>query len=169
MPDTRSKSDKIWVVAALLLAALLGWVSLQTHRADGQTKVSFPRGQMEILRSDGSKVAFKIEIATSLEQQEYGLMNREAMPADSGMIFLWPQDQVISMWMKNTLIPLDMLFVLRDGHITKIAANAIPNDLTSIRSEVPVRAVIEIGGGEAARQNIKVGDTILYPAFNQPK
>jgi len=121
---------------------------------------------MEILRADGSKAAFDIEVATTPEQQEHGLMFRKKLAADAGMLFLWPEDQPVSMWMKNTLIPLDMLYVAHDGRITKITAKAVPMDLTVLPSDGPIRAVVEIGGGEAARQNIKTGDKVLFSVFS---
>lgn len=162
---SRSNSGLLWFVAMLLLGGLLAWLSYQSRHAMDHG-VKFTHGLLQIQRAaDNSVAAFKVEIALTPQQQEYGLMYRKSLAPDAGMLFMWGREQNISMWMKNTLIPLDMLFVRKDGQITKIAANAQPEDLTSIPSEGPVRAVIEIGGGEAARQNIKAGDRVIAPTF----
>ena len=162
------KSDLFWIFAAILMAALLGWSAFQTH-AIKQQGIVFPRDHMEIARADGTKAAFRIEVATTPDQQERGLMFRKRLSADAGMLFIWSEDQLVSMWMKNTEIPLDMLFIDHTGRIVKIAANAVPHDLTSLTSDVVVHGVLEIGGGESERQNIKVGDRILYPTFVEQK
>jgi uncharacterized protein len=153
----------LWIVAVVALAVLLaGWAY---HAQSGRNGVVFSQSKMEILRADGSKAPFAIEIAETHEQQERGLMFRKKLAPNAGMLFLWPEDQPVSMWMKNTFIPLDMLFVAHDGRIVKITANAAPLDLTTLSSDGAVRAVIEIGGGEAARQNLKTGDKVLFSAF----
>jgi uncharacterized membrane protein (UPF0127 family) len=164
--ETKSKSGMIWTVAAFILAALFVLVAVQTYREQA-SGMSFPESRLEIRRADGSKAAFRIEVAATPEQQEHGLMFRKQLAADAGMLFLWDEDQPISMWMKNTLIPLDMLFVAPDGRIARIAANAVPLDLTPISSNGNIRAVIEIGGGEAAKQRIREGDEVLYKAFTE--
>ncbi len=154
----------IWWAAAFLMASLLVFTVLHVPR-DKPDDMAFPQSRLEIQRVDGSKVTFNIEIATTPEQQEHGLMFRKHLAPDAGMIFVWPDDEPVSMWMKNTLIPLDMLFVTRDGKIVKVAANAVPEDLTPISANQPIRAVIEIGGNEAARQKIGEGDRVLFSAF----
>jgi uncharacterized protein len=160
------KPGMIWVVSAFFLGGLLAFMAVQGNHQPVQASV-FPRGHLEIVRADGTTAAFQVEVATTSEQQELGLMYRTKLAPDAGMFFLWPHDQMISMWMKNTEIPLDMLFVERDGRIAKIIANAVPEDLTPLSSDAPLRAVIEIGGGEAARQKIEVGDRVLSSAFSQ--
>jgi uncharacterized membrane protein (UPF0127 family) len=163
-PTQKPKSNIIWIISATFLAALLVFVGVQTYRQQA-TGMLFPKSHVEILRADGTNAAFKMEIATTPEQQEHGLMFRKHLKPDAGMLFLWPHAQHVSMWMKDTLIPLDMLFLADDGKIIKIAANAVPEDLTPLSSDTDARAVIEIGGGEAAKQNIKVDDKVLYAAF----
>ena len=166
METKQRKSDMIWTVSALVLAGLLAFMAFQNHREQGRG-AGFPQSHLEIIRADGSKAQFNIEVAITPEQQELGLMYRTSLAPDAGMLFLWPHDQIISMWMKNTEIPLDMVFVEHSGRIAKITANAIPNDLTPLTSEVPLRAVIEIGGGEAAKQHIEVGDKVVFPVFSE--
>jgi uncharacterized protein len=158
-------TNLLWISVALAACLTLILVALQTQSGRTGDKIAFPHSHMEILRADGSKAEFDIELATTHEQQERGLMFRKELAANAGMLFLWPEDQPVSMWMKNTLIPLDMLFVAHDGKITKITAHAVPLDLTTLPSDDPIRAVIEIAGGEAAHQNIKTGDKVLFSAF----
>lgn len=165
MSLSKQSSDKVWTIAAVFLALLLGWMIGQAYVLHAQG-VLYQHSHLQIARANGTKATFRIEIATTQKEQEHGLMFRQRLAPDAGMIFVWAEDQPISMWMKDTLIPLDMLFVAKDGRIVKIVTNAKPNDLTPISSEVPVRAVIEIGGGEAVRQNIKAEDKVLYPAFS---
>jgi uncharacterized membrane protein (UPF0127 family) len=108
---------------------------------------------------------FTVEIADNDLTRERGLMFRTALAADRGMLFDFLEPQETSFWMKNTLIPLDMLFVRADGVITNIKADAKPGDLTPIPSDGPIRAVIEIAGGGAARLGIKPGDHVKHPIF----
>jgi hypothetical protein len=153
-----------------VLAALILGLALRTFSPSfapvAETPV-FPHATLAIRRADGTQVSLDIEIAVTRAQAEYGLMFRRFLPENAGMLFLWDKDQAISMWMKNTIIPLDMLFVAGNGTIVKIA-HAIPFDLTPISSGQWVRGVIEINGGAAARQGIEVGDKVLYPAFSSP-
>lgn len=125
-----------------------------------------PAHQLSIHSADGKRVAvFNVEFAFSPKQQEQGLMNRTSMPLDSGMLFVFPQEAERAFWMKSTLIPLDMLFIKKDGTIHHIHENAIPNDLTSISSRGPVIAVLELNGGACRTFKIKTGDRIVHPFF----
>jgi hypothetical protein len=92
-------------------------------------------------------------------------MHRESMPADHGMVFDFKQDQPVAMWMRNTRIPLDMLFIDRDGRVVNIHARAVPFDETSIHSDGPVRGVLELNGGTAARLGLKAGDVVRHAIF----
>ena len=119
------------------------------------------------LRWNGGSVRFAVEVADDFEERSRGLMFREHLPTFSGMIFFFETEVQASFWMKNTLIPLDMLFVDRRGVVQKIHANAIPGDLTSIESGGPVVSVLEINGGLAAQLNIPVGAELRHPSFDQ--
>lgn len=109
---------------------------------------------------------FEVEVADTVEKSIKGLMFRSHLPENAGMIFISPQDQVWAMWMKNTFIPLDILFFDRTGKIIKIFENAKPFDLTVLSSDEPVAGALEINGGICARYGIKPGDYILY-SFNE--
>lgn len=113
-------------------------------------------------RSDLKKISVKVEVAKSMAQQKIGLMNRTSLAQNTGMIFTYDTPQKVRFWMKDTLLPLDMLFVLPDGTIYKIVSGAKPNDETPIPSEVAVMAVLELAAGEVKRMGIKVGDTLNF-------
>ena len=93
-------------------------------------------------------------------------MFRTSLAPDAGMLFIYPQPTVATMWMKNTLIPLDMLFVDIRGRIVNIRQRAVPQSLDVISAAAPVRAVIELNGGTAARLGIEPGDKVLHPVFS---
>lgn len=117
--------------------------------------------QLRILRGDEEIARIAIEIATSPEQKIKGLMFRESLSAQQGMLFLYAPPQNARMWMKNTLIPLDMLFIDADNRIVHIHANAKPHDLTPIGAGRPVAAVLELNGSEAGKLGIRVGDVAI--------
>jgi uncharacterized membrane protein (UPF0127 family) len=114
------------------------------------------------------KAEFDVEIASQPIDLHVGLMFRKEMAKDRGMLFEFgdePKEE--SFWMKDTLIPLDMIFVAADGHIVNIHPNARPGDITPIPSLEPVTAVLEINGGMAEGLGIKVGDKVLHPYFKK--
>jgi hypothetical protein len=96
---------------------------------------------------------------------EQGLMFRQELAPDSGMLFDFKQPTLATMWMRNTLIPLDMLFVDTTGRIVNIHERAVPQSDAIISAAAPVRAVIELNGGTAARLGIKAGDRVIFPIF----
>lgn len=117
---------------------------------------------LTIMTTTGHRL-ITVEVASNAQEQAFGLMFRRSLAADAGMIFLFPDDQEITMWMKNTYIPLDMFFVTHDGTISRIEENTEPLSERVISSGAPARAVIEMKGGSAAQLGIKPGDKIEYP------
>ena len=113
-----------------------------------------------VVKADGSKVRFAAELADTPEELATGLMNRDSLDADKGMLFDFGSERPVKMWMKNTLIPLDMLFIDKKGKIVYIAENTEPLSLDFIEAEVPVRYVLEIGGGESKANGIAAGDKL---------
>ncbi len=111
----------------------------------------------------GQVRTFQIEIADTPEAREKGLMFRESMPLDQGMLFVFDREAPVAFWMKNTLIPLDMLFIRADGTIINIYPMARPHDETPIPARAPVRYVLEINGGVAAMLGIRAGDKVTLP------
>jgi uncharacterized membrane protein (UPF0127 family) len=111
----------------------------------------------------GTTRRFIVEVAASPAEQERGLMYRQSLASDRGMIFPFAKPVDATFWMKDTLIPLDLIFVRADGTIANIAANARPMDLSIIPSDGPVTAVLEIAGGRAAELGIRAGDHVRWP------
>jgi uncharacterized membrane protein (UPF0127 family) len=120
--------------------------------------------QVELtIESRGKRHAFIVEVARTAEEQTIGLMNRPSLAPDRGMIFPHDPPRPASFWMKNTLIPLDMIFVRPDGTIGSIAANTVPLSLEPVPSGEPVSAVLEIAGGRSAELGISAGDKVSWP------
>ncbi|WP_243450834.1 DUF192 domain-containing protein [Sphingosinicella sp. CPCC 101087] len=116
------------------------------------------------IRSGGRVHPFTVEVARTSDEQARGLMFREALGPDEGMIFPFQPPRPASFWMRNTLIPLDILFVRQDGTIARIAANAAPMSEDSITSGgEPVAAVLELRGGRAGELGIREGDRVSWP------
>ncbi|HVY12920.1 MAG TPA: DUF192 domain-containing protein, partial [Alphaproteobacteria bacterium] len=113
-----------------------------------------------LVAQNGARHVFNVEVAKTPSQLQQGLMYRNHMAADRGMLFLFPAEEVARMWMHNTHMPLDMLFIDRDGKIASITANARPFDDTPISSHVPVHAALEINGGMAQTLGIGVGGEV---------
>lgn len=116
------------------------------------------------INTENGPVTYQVETAATKEEMSRGLMNRQQLAADSGMIFDLQGQQQIAMWMKDTLIPLDMLFVNQNGKIIWIFENAVPMSTTLIKPQVnePMSAVIELNGGDVAKNQIKIGDTVKH-------
>lgn len=114
------------------------------------------------VRSDGRRHNFVVEVARTPEEQAQGLMHRQAMEPNRGMLFPYDPPQPASFWMKNTSIPLDIIFIRPDGTIGRIARNTEPMSLDPIPSLEPVSAVLEIAGGRAAELGIEPGDTVSW-------
>ena len=109
---------------------------------------------------------FNVDVMRSQADLEKGLMFRKSIPADYGMLFDFQREQTIMMWMKNTYIPLDMLFMDKTGKVVGIIANAQPMSEKILTIPVPTDAVLELQGGAAARIGVKVGDTVRDPIFS---
>lgn len=119
------------------------------------------------LRGDFGQARFGVELADDNQERARGLMFRETMPLSAGMLFVYDRPQRASFWMKNTYIPLDMIFLNRQGVVTRIHENAKPRDLTPIDGGDGVFAVLEINGGLSKRIGFAVGDQMRHPAFGK--
>ncbi len=118
------------------------------------------------LREGDSRFRFAVEVADTDGERAQGLMNRESLPRFGGMLFVYDQPQPVAFWMKNTLIPLDMLFFDQAGVLTHVHENAVPGDLAPIPSKGDVLFVLEINGGAARQLGIEPGAELRHPAID---
>ena len=150
------------LAAAVLFAGAV--VSITACAAPGNAQRALPTAAITIATQKGP-VKLTVELAETWRQQQAGLMWRKTMAPDAGMLFLFGGSQVRAMWMKNTLIPLDMLFIDEMGKIVRIEERTVPHSERAIASGGPVSAVLELNAGTASRLMIKPGDRVRHPAF----
>ena len=143
------------VLAFLILAVLMA------GRAGAAEETT-----VEIATKSGVRV-FAIELAVTDEERAKGLMYRKELPDGRGMLFDFQREQAVSMWMKNTFIPLDMIFIARDGRIVRIAENTEVQSERIISSGAPVIAVLEVIAGTARKYGIAPGDRVAHPIFKR--
>ena len=110
---------------------------------------------------------FNVEVASTPQERERGLMLRTSLPAESGMLFLYETPQPIAMWMKNTIIPLDMIFIDAWGKVNRIESNAEPFSLDPIPSDGDVIGILEVNAGAAEKIGLKTGDKVIYPGLGE--
>ncbi|MCA1653871.1 MAG: DUF192 domain-containing protein [Sphingomicrobium sp.] len=151
---------------SLGVAVALSLAACQSAASTGAPLAAAPSGLAQVpltIAGHGASHRFTVEVAASPAEQEKGLMFRESLAPDRGMIFPLARVDVATFWMKNTLIPLDMVFIRADGTIARVAANAVPMTLDVVSSEEPVSAVLELAGGRAAELGIRPGDRVRWP------
>ena len=138
------------------------------HNAPVETATADPRAQTGLrevpltIRSKNGVHRFTVEVAATEQQQETGMMFRTSVAGDRGMIFPYDPPQEVAFWMKNTLIPLDIVYIRADGTIARIV-HAQAMDLTPLPSGEPIAVVLEIAGGRAKQLGIKEGDRVSWP------
>jgi uncharacterized membrane protein (UPF0127 family) len=120
-----------------------------------------------VLKTETGDHSFDIEVMSTVQERERGLMFRRSLPPQSGMLFLYDRPEPASMWMKNTFIPLDMVFIAPGGTVHRIAKNAEPFSTKSIPSEGAIIAVLELNAGAADRIRLKRGDRVIYPGLGE--
>lgn len=150
--------------AAAATAMVLATVTAGCARAEGQAAA---RETLTIETQSGAH-RFAVEIADDPQERERGLMFRKSMGRDEGMLFEWPASEPRAFWMRNTLIPLDILFLDETGQIVSIARDAVPLDETPLPSYAPAKGVLEINGGMAAKLGVRPGDRVVHPFFKSP-
>ena len=141
-------------------------LALLPFSAMAQQQSAAPFESLTIV-SDGKRHAFQVEVMRTPEQRARGLMHRQFMPADRGMLFDFERTAPVAMWMQNTFIPLDMLFIRADGTIARIAERTEPLSTRTIPSGEPVLSVLEINGGVSRQLGIKPGDRVEHPLFRK--
>lgn len=165
---TVSRSWSSWGRAALLAVAAAFATGASCAR-DGAPEAAANAGEEVLtIESSGEAHRFKLELARTDEERGQGLMFRTELADDAGMLFdFGPAPKPVSMWMKNTLIPLDIAFIAEGGRIARIAAMTTPQSLTSIPSGEDVVAVLEVRGGRFAELGVKEGDIVRHAWFER--
>jgi uncharacterized protein len=120
-----------------------------------------------VLETASGRHNFTIEVATTEAERELGLMYRRSLPKDGGMLFLYAKPRALAMWMKNTLIPLDMVFIDALGRVHRIESHTEPFSTTPIPSDGEVQAILELNAGTAEEIGLKAGDKVMYPGLGQ--
>jgi len=160
-------------VSAAVLLLLLPLVMPSTgHGADASSAMplsTFPREPIAVETRSARRYVFEAWRAETPAQREQGLMFVKSMGDDEAMIFVYEPAQYVAMWMKNTLLPLDMLFVDERGCVVTVKQHAQPGSLATIDSKAPVALVVELNGGTVAGRDIRVGDRVVRPAANWPE
>ena len=158
------KLSRVWTVLCgmVLLASIAVF-----QPVTAQPQPTLPQSDLVIQTTKGPQ-RFRVELADNDQSRARGMMFRTSMAPDTGMLFDFKQEQMASFWMRNTLLPLDMLFIKADGTILNIHQRAIPHDETGINSDGPVRAVLEVNGGTASRLGIRAGDKVEHAIFGTP-
>jgi uncharacterized membrane protein (UPF0127 family) len=151
-----------------LLLTLIAFAPLAARAQDTNItgpQPELPKEKLVIITRDGVRHDFNVEMAMTPQQQTVGLMFRPTVPADGGMLFDWVTPHSSQMWMRNTISPLDMVFINADGTIRSIAENTVPESLAVVDSRGPVRATLELAAGTTAKLNILVGDKVEQRIF----
>jgi uncharacterized membrane protein (UPF0127 family) len=149
----------------LLVASLVTTGALAQGDEPKGPQPELPKEKLVIVTHDGKQYPFNIEMATTDKQQQTGEMFRTSIPDDGGMLFDWGKPKPTEMWMKNTLVPLDMVFINQDGTIQSIAEDTVPRSLAVIDAGGPVRAALELSAGTTAKLGINVGDSVKQRIF----
>ena len=145
----------------LILCAFLALLPASLRAEEALTKI-----EPLTIATDGDATMFTVEIADTDESRERGLMFRQRLPEDRGMLFDFGDPRPVAMWMKNTYIPLDMLFIRADGTIAYIAENTVPKSLDTIGITEPVKAVLELAAGTTKKKDIHSGNVVYHRIFN---
>ncbi|MFT8951784.1 MAG: DUF192 domain-containing protein [Gluconobacter sp.] len=159
------------LIACSVLAAIgvfASGMTVSAHAAEEpirQAQPVLPTAPLTITTQDGVKHAFTVELAKTYREQEVGEMFRKELPKNKGMLFLWPQPQVSDMWMRNTLVSLDIVFIDSTNHVHAIAEKAVPLSEAILSSDGVVANTLELAGGVTEELGIRVGDTVSSPAL----
>jgi len=157
-------------MAMILRRAVLALAALVPFPIRAQPGVDRPQPRMPteplvIVTRDGRRLDFTVEMAVAPEHQMIGLMFRPEVKPDEGMLFDWGIPRESTMWMRNTITSLDMVFIAADGRIHRIAERTVPLSLATVSSNGPVRATLELAAGVTERMDIRAGDRVLQRIF----
>lgn len=153
------------MLAARLLALLIAAAAFASNPASAQRADQAVDGGIAVVETSSGSHSFTVELAESQAQRARGLMHRREMAPDHGMLFDFGADDEVTMWMQNTYISLDMVFLTKDGRVHRIERNTTPLSTKTISSKGPVRSVLELNAGTADRIGLKRGDTVRHTMF----
>ncbi|WP_395667048.1 DUF192 domain-containing protein [Methylocella sp.] len=148
--------------AVLFCCVMAAFVGLAPRAQEARAEEARAALEPLAIVTASGRHAFEVEVMRTEAGRERGLMFRRAMPQNHGMLFDFDSDGVVNMWMKNTLIPLDMIFIGPTGKVVALIENAEPLSQRVLSSRVPAHAVLEINGGVAARIGVKIGDAVVH-------
>ena len=165
--DRMSMSKRLQKLSAVALSLLwLGLMPLMAQTSNDGSRGAHRQETVTIVTASGDRT-FLVELANTPGERERGLMFRKRLAEDHGMLFDFEHDEDVHMWMKNTLIPLDMIFIKADGRIRRIEENTEPGSLRPISSGGPVRAVLELNAGTSKKYGIVPGDRVIHRIFSR--
>lgn len=167
MSNSRTR-EKIRLIASSRLIAVLLFSLLLCLTGTACAGPSRLQQSLVVNTQDQRDVCLRVELANDPESRRQGLMHRRQLADDAGMLFDYRRQQQVQMWMKNTWIPLDMLFIDEEGRIVHIVTNTQPHSTAIIDSGKPVRAVLEVNAGVAASHDIRRGDRVRHAIFGNP-
>ena len=162
-------SKRAAVIAALLLFGSAGaWLALAPQPQKTAEGIQFRKETIDLVTAGGVR-KLHVELAVTPAELAYGLMFRTSLADDHGMLFLYSETREVRMWMRNTYIPLDMVFIRPDGTVLRVEPNTEPLSERIIESGGSVSAVLEMAGGATQRIGLKPGDKIIHPHFAPEK
>ena len=163
------RAARIALAAFALALAGPGWAQRATQETDCEALPRFEYERAEVvIETPRGRHRFDVDLASTAGHRAVGLMCRKHLAPERGMLFIYGDERPISMWMKNTFLSLDMLFVRADGVIDQIVERSVPLSLVIIPSHAPALAVLELPGGTAFRLDIRPGDRVRHAAFAAP-
>lgn len=151
----------------MTLAAVVMGAAVCSSPGVAARGLEFPRSSLTIETATGTH-PFTVELADTSARRVQGLQYRQTLAADAGMLFDYEETRPVAMWMKNTYLPLDMLFIDAQGRVTRVTENTVPLSLTPLPSGGSVRAVLELNAGTARRLGIRAGARVSHPIFGAP-
>jgi len=156
---------KIYSVFALIFCLVTGFSALAADSSTNPAPIAFKQESLTIKTVAGKTYPFTVEIADTKEKQELGLMHRTKLAEDHGMLFPFEEGRYVEMWMKDTLISLDMVFIDKTGKIANIVPSTKPGSTDIIAARPDARAVLELASGVTAKLGIKAGDQVVSSYF----
>jgi uncharacterized protein len=149
-----------YIIIFLVIAT--SYLVYRAYSETYSTNIQFEMSQVEIVKSSGERIKIKVKVADAQNERAHGLMGVKALHADEGMLFIFEDERTRGMWMENTFIPLDMLFIDGNKKIIRFSENAIPLSKDIIPSIFPTKYVLEVNGGFVKKHGIAVGDKIEF-------